>query len=118
MVRCERDWIQKFTEPTPTPIEIGSLREKGPAIEETRGLLRRLETICSSVVESTRFLTPRVPLMVESSMISILNYVYALAHCVAHKIADKTEENKPKKEKNEGRWWWRRQGIRISDQAC
>ena len=77
--------FENFTGPTPTPIEIGSLREKGPAIDETRGLLRRLETVRSFVAESTRFLTPRVPL-VKSLMISILKDVYALAHCVAHKI--------------------------------
>ena len=59
--------------PTPTPIEIGSLSEKGPAIEETRGLLRRLGAIWSSVIESTRFLTPRVPLVLVESFIVILS---------------------------------------------
>lgn len=84
--------FKKFTGPTPTAIDIGSLSEKGPAIDETRGLLIGLEIIWPSEIESTRFLTPRVPLTEESSMISISKDVGALAHCVAHKMEDKMEK--------------------------
>jgi hypothetical protein len=68
------------------------LSEKGPAIDDTRGLLRGLEIIWLSEVESTRFLTPKVALTEETSMISILKDVDALAHCVAHKMEDKMEK--------------------------
>ena len=42
---CAYIYIYIIVGPTPTPIDIGSLSEKGPAIDETRGLLRGLEII-------------------------------------------------------------------------
>ena len=40
--------------------------------------------------------------MVELFMISISKDIYALAHCVAHKVVDKIDENGTKRVRKEG----------------